>query len=85
MNKSSVHKNVNQAVELGKLTACKRPLVAISTCKVDDTAMLFWLEQNLEFVANHRLPNIDKGEQRGVLESNDQSPRAADSRVSDSL
>ena len=59
---------VDQAVELGKLTGMQHAFGGNIDLQGGQYGNAVLARSELQVVANHQLPNIDKGEQRGVLE-----------------
>ncbi len=62
--------NVDQASELGRLTGMKHAFRQNIELQGGGYGNAVLARGDMTIVANHRLPNIDKGEQRGVLEVN---------------
>lgn len=60
--------SVDQAAELGKLTGMKHAFGGNIDLQGGKYGNAVLAQSALQVVANHRLPNIDNGEQRGVLE-----------------
>ncbi len=62
-------KSVDQAAELAKLTGMQALFGGNIELQGGQYGNAILTKQSLALVANHRLPNIDQGEQRGVLEA----------------
>lgn len=60
--------NVDQAAELGRLTGMKHAFGGNIDLQGGKYGNAVLTKGDLSLVTNHRLPNIDNGEQRGVLE-----------------
>ena len=60
---------VDQAAELGRLTGMKHAFGGNIDLQGGKYGNALLTRGELSIVANHQLPNIDKGEQRGVLEA----------------